>query len=168
MDYKTWKTNFENEFKAHRDENTVLIYDYQDGYDYYLNSPDWIMYGDFCNFIRRGTENRGAEITAKYEALLVENLEIFTGFIKDEFKRIHPLRNIDERLYKIFEYNNMTITPDDFTPEQTQAFNQAVTEYKEENKENIELIKRHDDEMAKVESDPIVKRYNKIVENMEE
>lgn len=146
MDYETWKTNFENEFKAHREANTVIIYDYQDGYDFYLNSPDWIMYGDFCNFIRRGTENKGAEITAKYEALLVENLQIFTGFIKDEFKRVHPLTDIDETLYKIFEFNNMAITPEDFTPAQKQAFKQAVNDYKEDNKEIIELVKKHYEE----------------------
>lgn len=140
MDYKTWKNNLENEFKAHREENTVIIYDYQDDYEFYLNSPDWIMYGDFCNFIRRGTENKGAEITAKYEEILVNNLEVFTGFIKDEFKRLHPFRNIDETLYKVFEFNNMTITPEDFTPEQNQAFNQAVTEYKEENKKIIDMV----------------------------
>ena len=146
MDYKTWKTNFENEFKAHREGNTVIIYDYQDGYDFYLNSPDWIMYGDFCNFIRRGTENKGAEITAKYEEILVNNLEVFTGFIKDEFKRLHPLTDIDETLYKVFEFNNMAITPEDFTPEQTQAFNQAVEDYKEENSEIIELVRKHYEE----------------------
>ena len=146
MDYKTWKANYENEFKAHREANTVIIYDYQDGYNFYLNSPDWIMYGDFCNFIRRGTENKGAEITAKYEEILVNNLEVFTGFIKDEFKRLHPLTDIDETLYKVFEFNNMAITPEDFTPEQTQAFNQAVGDYKEENKEIIELVRKHYEE----------------------
>lgn len=146
MDYKTWKTNFENEFDEHRKANCRIVYDYQREYNHYLNSPDWIMYGDFCNFIRRGTENRGAEITAKYEALLVENIEIFTGFIKDEFKRLHPFRNVDETLYKVFEFNNMAITPEDFTPEQTQAFNQAVEDYKEENKEFIELVSKHYEE----------------------
>lgn len=140
MDYKTWKTQYENEFKAHRDENTRIVYDYQPEYNHYLNSPDWIMYGDFCNFVRAGTENKGAEITAKYEALLVENLEVFTGFIKDEFKRVHPLKDIDETLSKVFQYRNMAITPADFTPAQTQAFNQAVTEYKEENKKYIDIV----------------------------
>lgn len=140
MDYKTWKNNFENEFKAHRDENTVIIYDYQDGYEFYLNSPDWIMYGDFCNFVRAGTENRGKEITAKYEAILVQNLEVFTGFIKDEFNRVHPLRDIDETLSQVFQYRNMAITPEDFTPEQTQAFTQAVEDYKEANKKYIEMV----------------------------
>ena len=146
MDYKTWKQNFENEFEEHRNKNTVLIYDYQDGYDFYLNSPDWVMYGDFCNFVRAGTENRGAEITAKYEAILVENLEVFTGFVKDEFKRVHPLTEVDETLSQIFQFNNMAITPDDFTPEQREAFNQAVAEYKEENKEYIELLRKHYEE----------------------
>lgn len=168
MDYKTWKTNFENEFDEHRKNNCRIVYDYQREYDHYRNSPDWIMYGDFCNFIRAGTENKGAEITAKYEALLVENLEIFTGFIKDEFKRVHPLREVDETLYKIFEFNNMAITPDDFTPEQSQAFTEAVNEYKKANKKYIDLVKKHDDEMAKVENDPIVKKYNRFVETMEE
>ena len=70
----------------------------------------------------------------------VENLEIFTGFIKDEFKRLHPLRDIDETLYNVFEYNNMALTPDDFTPEQSQAFKQAVTEYKEANKKYIVIV----------------------------
>ena len=140
MDYKTWKNNFENEFKAHRDENTVIIYDYQDGYEFYLNSPDWIMYGDFCNFVRAGTENRGKEITAKYEAILVQDLEVFTGFIKDEFNRVHPLRDIDETLSQVFQYRNMAITPEDFTPEQTQAFTQAVEDYKEANKKYIEMV----------------------------
>ena len=143
MDYKTWKTNFENEFDEHRKANCRIVYDYQPEYNHYLNSPDWIMYGDFCNFIRRGTQGKGQEITDKYEALLVENLEIFTGFIKDEFKRVHPLTDVDETLYKIFEFNNMSITPEEFTPEQAQAFKQAVDEYKEENKEFIELLKRH-------------------------
>lgn len=140
MDYKTWKTQYETEFDEHRKANCRIVYDYQPEYNEYLNSPEWIMYGDFCNFIRRGTQNRGKEITAKYEALLVENLEVFTGFVKDEFKRVHPLRDIDETLSKIFQYRNMSITPDDFTPEQTQAFNQAVTEYKEANKKYIEMV----------------------------
>ena len=147
MDYKTWKTNFENEFDEHRKANCRIVYDYQSEYNHYLNSPDWIMYGDFCNFIRRGTENRGAEITAKYEALLVENLEIFTGFIKDEFKRLHPFTEVDETLYKVFEFNNMALTPEDFTPEQSQAFKQAVSEYKEENKKYIDLVSKHYEEM---------------------
>lgn len=168
MDYKTWKTNFENEFDEHRKANCRIVYSYEDDYDYYRNSPDWIMYGDFCNFIRRGTENIGQEITDKYEALLVENLEIFTGFIKDEFKRVHPLRNIDENLSQVFQYSNMSITPDDFTPEQTQAFNQAVAEYKEANKKYIDFVKREDEKMRELEKDPIVKRYNKFIENMEE
>lgn len=140
MDYKTWKNNFENEFKAHRDENTRIIYDYETGYDFYLNSPDWIMYGDFCNFVRAGTENKGQEITNKYEALLVENIEVFTGFVRDEIKRVHPLRDIDETLSQIFQFNNMSLTPDDFTPAQTQAFNQAVEDYKEENKKYIDMV----------------------------
>ena len=95
-------------------------------------------------------------------------LWIFTGFIKDEFKRVHPLREVDETLYKIFEFNNMAITPDDFTPEQSQAFTEAVNEYKEANKKYIDLVKKHDDEMKELENDPIVKSYNKFVENMEE
>ena len=140
MDYKTWKNNYENEFKAHRDENTRIVYDYQSDYDYYLNSNDWVMVGDFCNFVRAGTENKGAEITAKYEAILVQDLEVFTGFIKDEFKRVHPLTDIDETLSQVFQYRNMAITPDDFTPAQTQAFNQAVTEYKEANKKYIDFV----------------------------
>ena len=140
MDYKTWKANYENEFKAHREQNTVLIYDYQDGYDFYLNSPDWIMYGDFCNFVRAGTENKGKEITAKYEALLTENLQVFTGFVKDELQRVHPLTDIDETASNLFTYRNMSITPATFTPEQTQAFNQAVTEYKEANKKYIDMV----------------------------
>ena len=41
---------------------------------------------------------------------------------------------------QIFKYRNMAITPEDFTPEQTQAFNQAVTEYKEENKKYIDIV----------------------------
>lgn len=147
MDYETWKTNFENEFDEHRKANCRIVYDYQTEYNHYLNSPDWIMYGDFCNFIRRGTENRGAEITAKYEALLVENLEIFTGFIKDEFKRLHPLTEVDETLYKVFEFNNMALTPEDFTPEQQARFTQAITEYKEENKKYIDLVSKHYEQM---------------------
>ena len=140
MDYKTWKTQYETEFDEHRKANCRIVYDYQPEYKEYLNSQDWVMYGDFCNFIRKGTENRGAEITAKYEALLVENLEVFTGFIKDEFNRVHPLRDIDETLSQVFQYRNMAITPDDFTPEQTQAFNQAVEDYKEANKKYIEMV----------------------------
>lgn len=140
MDYKTWKENYENEFKAHRKANCRIVYDYQREYNDYLNSPDWIMYGDFCNFIRRGTENKGAEITAKYEEILVNDLEVFTGFVKDEFKRVHPLKDIDETLSQVFQYRNMAITPDDFTPEQTQAFNQAVEDYKEENKKYIDIV----------------------------
>ena len=140
MDYKTWKTNFENEFEQHRKQNTKIIYDYQTGYDYYLNSPEWIMYGDFCNFIRKGTENKGPEITAKYETLLNENIEIFNGFIRDEFKRVHPFTEVDKTLNQIFQFNNMKLTPETFTPEQTQVFNKAVTDYKEEHKEFIEIF----------------------------
>ena len=168
MDYKTWKTQYETEFDEHRKANCRIVYSYQSEYEYYSNSPDWIMYGDFCNFIRVGTENKGKEITAKYEALLVENLEVFTGFVKDELKRVHPLENIDKTATELFSYRNMSITPEDFTPAQTQAFNQAVNEYKEENKKYIELVRKHNEEMAKLESDPIVQRYNKFVENMEE
>ena len=140
MDYKTWKTQYENEFDEHRKANCRLVYDYQPEYSHYRNSPDWIMYGDFCNFIRRGAENRGQEITAKYEAILVQDIEVFTGFVKDEFNRIHPLTDIDESLSQIFQYRNMKITPADFTPEQQAVFTQAVEEYKEANKKYIEMV----------------------------
>lgn len=144
MNYKTWKENYENEFAEHREKNTRIVYSYEREYKHYLNSPEWNMYGDSCYFIRAGTENKGKEITAKYEQILANDNEIFRGFLKDEFKRLHPICEIEERLNKVFDYRNMSLTPANFTEEQARIFAEEIENYKEENKENIALWERYE------------------------
>lgn len=144
MNYKTWKENYENEFAEHRENNIRWVYSYEREYQHYLNSNEWIMYGDSCCFIRAGTENKGKEITSKYEKILVNNDEVFRGFIKDEFKRLHPVHDIDEKLLKVFDYRNMSLTPANFTEEQSRIFAEEIENYKEENKENIALWERYE------------------------
>ena len=143
MNYETWKKNLENEFAAHREENTRIVYNYQDEYDYYLNSPDWIMYGDFCNFIRVGTENIGAEITAKYEKIMLIEDEIFIGFVTDEFERIGLWKNKDMKEYakNIFEFNNMTVRFEDLTDLQKAFFEDCIKEHAYEHAEDIKIMK---------------------------
>ena len=143
MNYTTWKKSFENEFEQHRQKNTKIIYSYQTGYDYYLDSPEWIMYGDFCNFIRRGTEHIGPQITAKYENIMIENNNIFQGFIHDEFRRIKPFTEVDETLNKVFEYNNMNITLPELTTEQKRIFNEEKKLFKKEYEDYIKLFENH-------------------------
>lgn len=148
MDYKTWKNNYEAEFEAHRKANYRLIYRYQSEYQKYLNDPDWIQVGDFCNFHRVGTLHIGAEITAKYEKLMLEDAtnEILKGFCLDEFERIHVYSSsLHGETYvgeakKIFEYSNMTVRYETLSEIQQLIFVIALGEHLEAHREDIELL----------------------------
>lgn len=143
MDYQTWKKSFEDEFEEHRQKNTKLIYSYQPEYEYYRDSPEWIMYGDFCDFIRKGTEHIGPSITEKYTKILIANNEIFQGFLHDEFRRIKPFTEVDETLDQVFEFNNMNIKLDELTQEQKIIFDEEKRLFKKEFGKYIELLKNH-------------------------
>lgn len=142
MNYKKWKQAFENEFEQLRQKNTKIIYNYQPEYEYYNNSPEWIMYGDFCNFIRKGTEHIGPQITAKYENIMLKNNNIFQGFIHDEFQRIKPFTQVDETLNKVFEYNNMNIKLHELNTEQKRIFNKEKESFKKQYEEYIKLFQK--------------------------
>ena len=148
MDYKTWKNNYEAEFEAHRKANYRLIYRYQSDYQKYLNDPNWIQVGDFCNFHRVGTLHIGAEITAKYEKLMLENIEVFEGFCLDEFNRIRVYNEVcgdDEDFFgnacKIFEYSNMSVRFDDLSSEQKIVFVSALKSHLDEHEDAINLFR---------------------------
>ena len=143
MDYQTWKKSFEDEFEEHRQKNTRLIYSYQPGYDYYNESPEWVMYGDFCDFIRKGTEHIGPQITDKYAKILIADNEILKGFLRDEFRRIKPFTLVDETLDQVFEYNNMNIKLEELTQEQKRIFDEEKRLFKKEFGKYIELLKNH-------------------------
>ena len=147
--YTNWKNDYEAEFEEHRNANYRLIYDYQDGYEYYLNSPDWVMVGDFCNFHRRGTLHIGEQITAKYEALMLNNINIFEGFCEAEFERIrvwHDYDNDFEYAKKIFQYDNMSVRYDDLTTNQKWTFQECLKRHIAEHEEHIKLFKKWDSE----------------------
>ena len=80
----------------------------------------------------------------KNDSLYINDDEVFRGFIKDEFKRLHPVCEIEERLNKVFDYRNMSLTPANFTEEQARIFAEEIENYKEENKENIALWERYE------------------------
>ena len=146
--YKNWKENIENEFKEYRDANYRLVYSYQSDYDYYLNNPDWVMVGDFCNFHRRGTLHIPEQIYNKYEKLMLDNINIFSGFCKAEFDRIrvwHDYENSFEKSKKIFEYSGgFKVRFDDLTTNQKWVFNQELEAHLKEHEEDIELFKKLD------------------------
>lgn len=152
-EYKTWKENYEAEFAEHRKENTRLIYRYQSEYDAYVNNPEWVQVGDFCNFVRRTALNKGAEITAKYEAELIANDAIFAGFCLDEFERIHLWKteawkpedheDVETEASNIFEYCNMKTRLETLTPEQESLFRKAITEHLLQHEEDIQTVKRY-------------------------
>lgn len=129
--YNNWKDNYENEFKEHRENNFKIVYRYQDEYEYYSNSSEWGMIGDFCNFYRIGTLHKGEEITAKYEKLMLNNINIFSGFCEDEFKRIKVWQYEDPmaQAKKIFEFDNMEIRYEDLTTNQRWAFRQELDKH---------------------------------------
>lgn len=141
MDYNEWKINYKNELNEYRENNVKIIYDYQEGYDYYLNSPEWILYGDFNCFVRNGSEELPNEITEKYERLLIENINLFESFINDEINRLHPLFNVDNTLNQIFMFNGFkNLTIDNLTEEQLVIFKNAKDKYKNDNKEMIKKL----------------------------
>lgn len=146
--YKNWKENLEAEFEEHRNQNTKLIYRYQDGYDYYVNSPEWVMVGDFCNFVRRSALHKHEEINARYKKELLNNINIFRGFCQDEFERIrvcHRGSNFEEYAKKIFEYSGMKLRYDDLTTNQRWEFKKELKKYLEANEETIELFKKFEE-----------------------
>ena len=146
MRYETWKDNFESEFEAHRKANCRLIYPYQADYDKYHDSPNWVMVGDFCNFVRVGTLGIGAEITAKYEALMLRDDEVFEGFCLDEFERIRVYsselreRHFSDEAKKIFEYSNMSVRYETLSETQKDIFFNALDKHLEAHKEDIDAI----------------------------
>jgi len=146
--YKDWKENIEKEFKEYREANYRLVYRYQSDYEYYSNSPDWVMVGDFCNFHRRGTLHIPEQIYAKYEKSLLDNINIFTGFCKDEFDRIrvwHDYKNSFEKAKKIFEYaGGFKVRYDDLTTNQKWAFKQELEAHIKKHEEDIELFRKLD------------------------
>lgn len=146
--YENWKENLEAEFEEHRNKNTKLIYDYQDGYEDYLNNPEWVMVGDFCNFVRRTALNKHEEINARYQKELLNNINIFKGFCQDEFERIrvcHRGSNFEEYAKKIFEYSGMKLRYDDLTTNQRWEFKKELKKYLEANEETIELFKKFEE-----------------------
>lgn len=148
MNYTTWKNGLESEFAVHREQNTKLIYRYQDGYEDYANSSEWVMVGDFCNFVRRSALNDHKIILAKYEAILVSDLEVFKGFCEDEFERINVwsafLHDDTSENYalNIFEYNNFKVRYEDLSDVQKSAFDSALSRHLEEHGEDITLLKK--------------------------
>lgn len=148
MDYKTWKDNYEAEFEAHRKQNYRLIYRYQSEYQKYVDDPDWIQVGDFCNFHRVGTLHIGEEITAKYEKLLIENDDVLKGFCLDEFERIHVYSATlhDETYFdeakKIFKYDNMSVRYETLSETQQLIFIVALGEHLEAHREDIQLLEK--------------------------
>lgn len=150
-DYQTWKQNYEAEFEEHRRENCRLVYDYQSDYAYYSNNPEWVMVGDFCNFVRRTAINRGKEITAKYEEQLIANDNIFAGFCLDEFERIQLWHSqafgededLETKAKKIFEYRNMKTRLETLTSEQESLFRRAITEHLLQHEEDIQTIAKY-------------------------
>ena len=143
MAYNNWKNNYEAEFEEHRKNNFKIVYSYQDDYEYYSNSSEWGMIGDFCNFYRIGTLHKGEKITAKYEELMLNDINIFAGYCKDEFKRIKvwqyevPL----EQAKKIFEYDNMSVRFEDLTTNQRWAFKKVLAEHLKEFDESRTFLK---------------------------
>lgn len=141
MEYEEWKTNYSDELEEYRNNNVKIIYDYQEGYDYYSNSPEWIMYGDFNYFIRKGSEELAYQITAKYEECLINDLDLFEAFVIDEINTIRPLFNIDDTLNQIFKFNGFkNLSLETLTEEQNEIFENAKETYKEENAEMIEAM----------------------------
>lgn len=132
--YENWINNKEQEFEEHRKNNFKIVYRYQDEYEYYSNSPEWGLIGDFCNFYRIGTLNKGEEITAKYEELMLNDIEVFAGYCEDEFKRIKVWQYEDPmtQAKKIFEFDNMKVRFEDLTENQQLVFKQKVAEHLKE------------------------------------
>lgn len=146
MDYNTWKNGLEGEFAVHRELNTKLIYSYQDGYDYYRDSDEWVMVGDFCNFVRRSALNDHEVILAKYESILVSDLDVFKGFCEEEFERIkvwsaclHDEASEDYAL-NIFKFNNFEVRYGDLSDEQKCVFDCALESHLESHSEDILLL----------------------------
>lgn len=141
MEYEEWKTNYENELEEYRKENVKIIYDYQDEYEDYLNSPEWVMYGDFNYFIRKGSEEISAQITAKYEEYIMEDLNLFEAFVNDKIETLHPLSDIDNMLNQIFKFSGFkNISIDTLSEEEKEIFENAKEKYKEDNAEIIQKL----------------------------
>ena len=146
--YTNWKNNYEAEFEEHRQKNYRLIYRYQSEYKKYVNDPEWIQVGDFCNFHRRGTLHIGEQITAKYEKLMLNNINVFKGFCEDEFNRVcvfHDYNNAFESAKKIFGYRNMKIRYEDLTTNQRWAFKQELNKHLQDHDEEINILRRYED-----------------------
>lgn len=92
ISYKEWKDGREKEMEEWRKENYRIIYPYEDGYEKYSKSPEWTMYGDFCNFVRISKFNEPEKINEKYNHILLINNDVFKGFCLDEMERIHVIR----------------------------------------------------------------------------
>lgn len=141
MEYEEWKTNYENELEEYRKENVKIIYDYQDEYEDYLNSPEWVMYGDFNYFIRKGSEEISAQITARYEEYIMEDLNLFEAYVNDKIEILHPLFDIDNMLNQIFNISGFkNISVNTLSEEQKEIFENAKEKYKEDNAEIIQNL----------------------------
>ena len=147
--YTTWKNNYEAEMKENREKNFRLVYRYQSEYEYYSNSPEWGLIGDFCNFYRIGTLHIADEINARYEKQMLDNINIFTGFCTDEFERIrvwnipYDYDNHMDYAVKIFEYSGgMKVRYDDLTTNQRYVFRKCLEEHLKSHEDDIELLKK--------------------------
>lgn len=145
MKFETWKKGLESEFAVHRELNTKLIYSYQDGYDDYVNSSEWVMVGDFCNFVKKSALNDHEVILAKYEEILVSDLEVFKGFCEEEFERIKVwsafLRDesCEDYALNIFKFNNFKVRYDDLSDEQRSVFDSALSRHFDVHSDDMEL-----------------------------
>ena len=142
MDYKTWKNEYEAEMDKYRTENVVEIYDKTEQRKFRRENPNYDNVGLFSIFVKKDAIGKDKEILAKYENLLLNNIEAFTGFVTNEFERIKPVTDIDERLSNIFKYQNMEVRVEDLSEEQKAIFDKAVEDYKEKYSDLIERFNR--------------------------
>lgn len=142
MDYKTWKNDYEAEMDKYRTENVVEIYDKTEQRKFRRENPNYDNVGLFSIFVKKDAIGKDKEILAKYENLLLNNIEAFTGFVANEFERIKPFKDVDERLSKIFQYQNMEVRVEDLSEEQKAIFDKAVEDYKEKYSDLIERFNR--------------------------
>ena len=152
ISYQKWKNNKEEEMEKWRNDNYRIIYPYQDGYKKYLKSPEWIMYGDFCFFIRKSKKDEPEKINEKYNYILLINDNVFEGFCTNEMKRIHTIQecmdgyeNGLEYAKNIFKYSGIGLKYQELDDKHKKIFKKCFDEFLINNTYELGIYRKYED-----------------------
>lgn len=139
--YSNWKNEYETAINNHLKENYRIIYPYQDEYQKYTQSEEWINVGTSNDFFRAGTENITPMITRTFGKIMHNDLDIFKGLATDELNRINPLSDDDDELNNALNYSNFNIAYDTLSDAEKEVYEECKKAYIKANRKTIELFK---------------------------